>query len=126
MNDLQDNRAAGITPIAGGFPVDENVVNVLPKYSRILSAIQFGTSTGTVTGRLQVRHPDGSTKQYFLKCATGSTGRRLLEGEFNSMSELHKTMPNFVPEPYAWGKYSSERPETYFFLSEFIEMSNRM
>ena len=42
------------------------------------------------------------------------------------MTELYKTMPSFVPEPYAWGKFQRSNPETYFFLCEYIEMANDM
>lgn len=38
------------------------------------------------------------------------------------MRALYSVAPkNFVPWPYAWGKVASS-PETYFYLSEFIEM----
>ena len=50
-----------------------------------------------------------------------------MEGEYNSMLELYKVMPKFVPKPYCWGKFSSTTTiETYFFLSDFIEMSNKL
>lgn len=49
-----------------------------------------------------------------------------MEGEFNAMSELYKTMPSFVPKPHSWGKYRIGNPDTYFFLSQFIEMSDRV
>ncbi|KAL4880706.1 Fructosamine kinase-domain-containing protein [Aspergillus karnatakaensis] len=55
--------------------------------------------------------PDGTDKLYFLKCANGDNGRLMVEGEFNAQGELYKTMP--------------ER-KTYFFLSEFINMSGRV
>lgn len=48
----------------------------------------------------------------------------MLEGEFNSMSELYKTAPTFVPKPYTWGKLNVSNPETYYFLCDFIEMTN--
>lgn len=49
----------------------------------------------------------------------------MMEGEFHSMTALYTTLPEFFPEPYAWGKFSQNqgRP-TYFFLCNFIEMSN--
>ena len=47
-----------------------------------------------------------------------------MEGEFNTMTELHKFAPNFVPKPYTWGKLNIDEPATYFFLCEFIEMTN--
>lgn len=49
----------------------------------------------------------------------------MLEGEFNSMRELYKAAPNFVPAPYTWGKLDVPSPETYYFLCDFIEMTNQ-
>jgi len=50
----------------------------------------------------------------------------MMEGEFNAMSELYKTMPSFVPKPYAWGEVKRPDPRTYFFLCDFIDMSNQL
>ncbi len=49
----------------------------------------------------------------------------MLEGEFNSMGELYKMAPNFVPKPYAWGKLNVSDPDTYYFLCDFIDMTNQ-
>lgn len=49
----------------------------------------------------------------------------MLEGEFNSMCELYNTAPTFVPEPYTWGKLNVSNPDTYYFLCDFIEMTNQ-
>ena len=49
----------------------------------------------------------------------------MLEGEFNSMCELYKTAPGFVPKPYTWGKLNVSNPDTYFLLCDFIEMTNQ-
>ncbi|KAI9646579.1 hypothetical protein NHQ30_004574 [Ciborinia camelliae] len=56
-------------------------------------------------------------------CATENNGRMMLEGEFHGMTELYRTLPSFVPKPHAWGKFESAS-ETYFFLCDFIQMSN--
>lgn len=32
--------------------------------------------------------------------------------------------PTFVPKPHAWGKLNVESPDTYYFLCDFIEMSD--
>ncbi|KAJ4318823.1 hypothetical protein N0V94_004247 [Neodidymelliopsis sp. IMI 364377] len=42
------------------------------------------------------------------------------------MVELYKTAPNFVPEPYTWGKLNVSNPNTYFFLCDFIEMTSQI
>jgi fructosamine-3-kinase len=49
-----------------------------------------------------------------------------MEGEFNAMSELYKWAPDFVPKPCAWGRYSVSEPDTYFFLQQFIDMSDHV
>lgn len=48
--------------------------------------------------------------------------RTMMEGDFASMWELYKVVPNFVPKPCAWGKSKLEKPATYFFLCDFVEM----
>jgi protein-ribulosamine 3-kinase len=50
----------------------------------------------------------------------------MMEGEFNSMSTIYSLIPCFVPKPRAWGKFKLADPETYFFLCDFVEMSNDM
>ena len=45
--------------------------------------------------------------------------------EFESMSAMHKAVPQFVPKPRAWGTYSTD-PDTHFFLCEFRDMSDEM
>lgn len=42
------------------------------------------------------------------------------------MTALYEGAPNFVPKPYAWGKFQRQDPETYFFLCDFIHMSNEL
>ncbi|MCJ1466022.1 hypothetical protein MMC07_004641 [Pseudocyphellaria aurata] len=61
-----------------------------------------------------------------LYCATDGAGKIMMEGEFNAMAELYKSMPSFVPRPRRWGKFCLSWPETYFFLCDFIDMSNEL
>ncbi|KAA8642784.1 uncharacterized protein ATNIH1004_009536 [Aspergillus tanneri] len=91
------------------FPVDDSILAEFPPGTRIVSANRFGASAWTATARLTI-----------------DTGQVMMEGEFNAMSELFKALPTFVPKPYAWGKYDGGDSETYFFLSEFIDMSDRV
>ena len=108
----------------GDFLLDENVLASLPTGSKVLSANRYAISAWTITGRVNVELLDGTPMQYFLKCATGDRGRLVIEGEFTAMSELHKTMPDFVPRPLSWGKYRISNPDKYYVLEEFVEMSN--
>lgn len=48
----------------------------------------------------------------------------MMEGEFNAMAELHKTLPSFVPKPHAWGVFDLPEPQTYFFLCDFLKMDS--
>ena len=56
----------------------------------------------------------------------GATGKHMCEGEFESLKAIHAVSPGFVPEPYAWGKYAQEIPETYFLLAEFRDVGKQV
>jgi protein-ribulosamine 3-kinase len=45
----------------------------------------------------------------------------MMNGEFESMSALYATSPDFLPKPHAWGSYKSI-PDTHFFLCDFHDM----
>ncbi|KAI0183666.1 Fructosamine kinase-domain-containing protein [Xylaria flabelliformis] len=113
-------------PYSGDFRVDDNVLAQFPDQTQILSANRSGTSAWTVTARLDLKLPDGSEQRVFLKSAPGSHGHVLMEGEFNAMSELYKWDPELVPKPLTYGRYAITEPEAYFFLSEYIDMKERM
>lgn len=50
----------------------------------------------------------------------------MCEGEFESMKAIHAVTPDFVPKPYAWGKYRQDDPEIYFLLAEFREVGKQV
>lgn len=108
------------------FQVDANILAKFPDGTTVISASSFGTSEWTLTARLHLRFPTGSDGVFFLKSAPWDHGRTLMEGEFNAMSELYKWAPDLVPKPHSWGKYDSEEPAIYFFISEFIDMKMGM
>ncbi|KAL8837317.1 MAG: hypothetical protein Q9170_002574 [Blastenia crenularia] len=45
----------------------------------------------------------------------------MVSGEFVSQSELYAAVPDFTPEPYAWGTYAAN-PDVHFFLCAFVDM----
>ncbi|KAL8796009.1 MAG: hypothetical protein Q9195_001585 [Heterodermia aff. obscurata] len=108
---------------ASDFPLDENVIFLLPKGCKVLSTNKSGFSTWTATARISVELADGTFKEYFLKSAPEEAGRMMMEGEFAAMTELYRTMPSFVPQPLGHGKYRSPGAPTFFFLSDFVDMS---
>ncbi|KAG8525534.1 uncharacterized protein KY384_009178 [Bacidia gigantensis] len=126
IHNLLNEPKQSTVSISGDFPLDENVLEEFPSDTKVLSANRFGTSAWTITGRITVEHSDGANARYFLKCAAEDRGRIMMEGEYNAMSELYKTMPNFVPKPVAQGKCRLGNPDTYYFLSEFIDMNDRI
>ncbi len=46
----------------------------------------------------------------------------MFQGEFEGMSAINKTMPDFSPKPIAWGR-CKETEDLFFFLSTFVEMT---
>ena len=57
-----------------------------------------------------------------MQCASEDHGKTMMRGEFTSVTTINNLIPGFVPAPYGWGKYKTEDPPTYFFLSDFIDM----
>ncbi|KFY46115.1 hypothetical protein V495_02643 [Pseudogymnoascus sp. VKM F-4514 (FW-929)] len=110
-----------LAQLDGRFPMDEAVVDVLPKGSTFLSVENFGSSAWTVTGKVTARNADGTESVYFLKVAYGEHGGTMLKGEFESSKEIYRLMPDFIPEPCGFGKYYSDTV-TYFYLCEFVDM----
>lgn len=126
VHSLLDRAQPESLSIAGDFPLDKNVAAEFPTGTKVISANRSGTSAWTITAQIIVELPDGTTARYFVKCATEEGGRVMMEGEFNAMTELYKTMPVMVPKPYSFGKCNIESPETWFFLSQFVDMSDRV
>lgn len=50
----------------------------------------------------------------------------MCEGEYESLKAINAVSPGFVPEPYGWGKYEQESPETYFLLAEFRDVGEQV
>ncbi|KAI0540427.1 Fructosamine kinase-domain-containing protein [Xylaria digitata] len=126
LQSLIDSSHGTSFPYPGDFRVDSNVLAQFPVGTRILSANRFGASTWTVTARLHLKLPNGSEQLIFLKSAPGSHGHMLMEGEFSAMSEIYKLDPELVPKPLAFGRYAATNPEAYFFLSQYVDMNDRM
>ncbi|KAK4691701.1 hypothetical protein P7C71_g5355, partial [Lecanoromycetidae sp. Uapishka_2] len=126
VHDLLNDQRPNALNVPEDFPLDDNVVASFPNGSKILSANRFGTSAWTITARITVELPDGVHARYFLKCAAEDGGRVMMEGEYNAMSELYKTMPSFVPKPIVWGRYRVGAPDIYYFLSDFIDRNDRV
>ena len=117
----------------------------LPRGLTILSADSYGSSAWSVTARINAKKPNGTPARFFLKvrlghcsaaqaksgrsvfkCTTESSGQAQLAGEFAAMSELYKTIPSLVPQPRAYGQLRLKAPATYFFICDFVNISDRL
>ncbi|KAJ5669872.1 Fructosamine/Ketosamine-3-kinase [Penicillium macrosclerotiorum] len=115
----------GNKEIKGDFPLDQIIIDHFPPGTQVHSCYRSGKSLWTVTAKIATTLSNGEPRLYFLKCADGDQGKVMLEGEFHSTVELYNISPDFVPEPYAWGKLGVSSPNTYYFLSEFLEMETQ-
>lgn len=87
----------------------------------VLSTKNHGVSFWANTGRIDVQLENGTSESFFIKVTSKDIGKQMTQGEFESSLEIHKLLPDFIPEPIAWGSYMTV-PETYFFLCRFKEM----
>ncbi|EMR65701.1 hypothetical protein UCREL1_7349 [Eutypa lata UCREL1] len=104
-------------PIKAIQIIDPAVIAKLPQGTNAVQIEAHGSSFWTRTARLE-------TERGGIKGATtyGERGRQLLSSEYHCMEKLYTTVPDLVPQPIAWGSYSS-MAEVHFFLSEFRPMT---
>lgn len=46
----------------------------------------------------------------------------MLKGEFESSKIIYDLMPDFLPEPFGFGRYKVQSPAAYFYMSGFVDM----
>ena len=130
MNENMDKdvqvRETEVLSDLGDFPVDSRILETLPPATQFVSAYRCGRSKWANTAQLHVKLSDSQTKRYFLKTVEGEIGKQLMEGEFCAISALYQVDDSFVPKPHAWGMQSGPGPETYFFLLQYIDMSDHL
>ncbi|KAI0118717.1 Fructosamine kinase-domain-containing protein [Nemania sp. FL0031] len=111
-----------LSNLNGVFPIDQAVIEALPKEVTFDSVKTFGKSAWTITGRLVGLEEDGTERQFFVKVAYGEIGYIMLRGEYESSKLIYEKQSDFIPEPFGFGKYYAAQPQTYFYLSEFVDM----
>ncbi|KAL9632316.1 MAG: hypothetical protein Q9204_003846 [Flavoplaca sp. TL-2023a] len=111
----------------GTYQVDENVIKSFPvEGTTFVQALSYQESLWGKTAKVIVQLPDGDIQSYFLKVVTlGSTGRSMCEGEYESLKEIYQVSPDFVPRPFAWGRYREPQPEIYFLLTQFRDVGDQ-
>ncbi|KAJ5736390.1 Fructosamine/Ketosamine-3-kinase [Penicillium malachiteum] len=109
---------------AGDSEIDPAVLRELPKGFQVISTEKHGTSHWGQTGRINVILSDGTLQCFFIKVFLKELGRSVTRGEYQSMKAIYDVVPDFVPNPIAFGSYD-RAPETHFFLCEFRELTDR-
>ncbi|KAI0835353.1 Fructosamine kinase-domain-containing protein [Hypoxylon sp. FL0890] len=104
------------------FPVNEAVLKIMPCGTRLISAESSGISAWAKTAKVSVVLADGSSKNYFLKCATGQGARAIAEGEFHSATTINDAVTGLVPKAVGWGEYHNGESQVYFLLGDFHDM----
>ncbi|ROV91696.1 hypothetical protein VMCG_09255 [Cytospora schulzeri] len=113
-----------LAQLDGKFPVDEAVIEALPPGLKFVSAEAYGSSAWTVTGKITAaQEADGTESYFFLKTAFGEHGGVMLRGEYESAKDIYKIMPCLIPRPFGYGRYQTDNPVTYFYLSNFVDMN---
>ena len=59
-------------------------------------------------------------------CVTGDAGKTTLQGDFQGIFEIYKTVPSLVPRPYGCGRFRQAEINEYFLLIDFIEMKEAL
>jgi protein-ribulosamine 3-kinase len=49
-----------------------------------------------------------------------------MEGEYTGMLELYNTVPHMIPKPHAWGKIDTKPIPTYFYICDFINITDTL
>ncbi|KAI4219041.1 MAG: hypothetical protein L6R36_008596, partial [Xanthoria steineri] len=103
-----------VPPTATGtYQVDESVIEAFPvQGTTIVDALNYGKSLWGKTAKVIV-------------VTLGSTGRSMCEGEYESLKAIYQVSPDFVPRPFAWGRYRKPQQETYFLLAEFRDVGDQ-
>ncbi|KAK6084468.1 hypothetical protein SCUP234_03257 [Seiridium cupressi] len=105
--------------------VDPNVESRLPNGAIPQDIIPHGASFWTRTAQILAAEEDGNPISFFLKVSIGDDGKGMMHGEFESMKALNKALPELVPEPIAWGTYSTDE-DIHFFLCTFYDMDEEL
>lgn len=87
----------------------------------MLSAVGHSASFWSQTGKVTVRLEDGSTAYYFIKVSETALGRTMSETEYESMTLVHRAIPDNASEPIGWGIFESD-DNVSFVLSKFADM----
>ena len=97
----------------------------MPKGCKIVSTEAHGVSFWANTGRIDVELANGDHKVFFIKVISQNVGKKMMHSEFECTKAIHSLLPDFAPEPLAWGTYQSV-PDTHFYLCGFREMIGEM
>ncbi|KAK8084699.1 hypothetical protein PG997_005970 [Apiospora hydei] len=123
QHELKERLASLTDALGGDLPVDEAVLDALPRGTKSVSAHSYGVSAWSFTAKVSGLDAEDRPIEFFMKYVARDLGGAQLKGEFTGMTELHRAAPNLVPKPIAWGQLKTAAPATFFILVEFKEFA---
>ncbi|KAI0202547.1 Fructosamine kinase-domain-containing protein [Astrocystis sublimbata] len=121
-------RQDGLENIAGDFPIDEAIVQLLSTSFQLTTADLYGKSDFSITGCLWGIDANGAEKKYFVKCAMGDEGGMMLKGDYTSLTTIQDACPGLVPSVIGYGSYTSPPlgSDIHSFIEDFLNISKNM
>lgn len=104
--------------------IDQNVRDKLPPGTQFHGIAPSGSSYWARTAKIDATDANREPTPFFIKVHQFEHGKNMVSSEFYAMKLLYSIIPEMVAEPLAWGAYSDEEPDTYFFICRFRELSN--
>ncbi|KAK3949389.1 Fructosamine kinase-domain-containing protein [Pseudoneurospora amorphoporcata] len=110
------------------------IAALLPAYT-FIQATALGGSLWCQTAKIETTFSPSTPKDtggsdpvpayFFLKTTRGHIAKKMFTGEFAGMTALHEALPEFAPNPIAFGPCSDNDDDepSYFFLEAYIPMS---
>lgn len=86
-----------------------------------VSSAGGGGCSSASTSKITTQLPDGSTKEFFMKTGHGADAKIMFEGEHASLSAIHSAVPDFCPQSFGWGAFSSTS-STFFLVTDFLTL----
>ncbi|KAI6082943.1 Fructosamine/Ketosamine-3-kinase [Hypoxylon rubiginosum] len=105
-----------------GVKLDRAVANgILKDGDKLVRVEKLDTSSWASVAKVEIETSDGLLSAYFFKVLKTEDAAERVLGEYMAMLEIYNTLPDFAPQPRAYGKCADE--DAYFFLCDYLTIS---
>ncbi|KAI1769315.1 Fructosamine/Ketosamine-3-kinase [Hypoxylon sp. FL1150] len=108
--------------MGSGAKLDRAVVNTLKDGDRLVSVEQYDSSRWASVAKVDIETSECLPSAYFLKVLKTEDAAERVLGEYMAMLEIYNTLPDFAPQPRAYGKCADE--DAYFFLCDYLTIKH--